>query len=153
MNNHKLLIGALMVIVVVGALFIVRRVDAPHDEIPNTPNTQTGDMTDGGSVSVPTQVTSKIDQSVQAGDIAITPREVLEDSRCPSDVVCIQTGTVRVRATVSSSAGERVQEFTLGKPVQVGEATVTLVEVAPYPKSSMTMTPGNYAFTWEIRVP
>lgn len=153
MNKHKVLIAGLAIIVVVGALFIVRRVDAPQNGVPNVPDTQTGDMGDEGSTGVPVQITTKIDQGASALGVKIMPVMVLEDSRCPADVVCIQAGTVRVRALVTYAKGEEEREFKLGQAASVGGVEATLVDVKPYPYAGKPTAPADYEFTWEVRTP
>lgn len=160
MNNHKVLITVLAIIVVAGALLIVRRADAPYNGVPNIPDTQTGGMDDEGSTAVPVQITTKIDQGASALGVKIVPLAILEDSRCPADVVCIQAGTVRVRALVVYAGGESEQMFVLGQRVPVGEeldadayGEVTLVDVKPYPYAGKPTAPADYKFTWEVRTP
>ena len=63
--------------------------------------------------------------------IAITPTEVVDDSRCPVDVTCIQAGTVHMRASLSTTAATQVQLFEIGKPVTFGRYTITLSDVGP----------------------
>lgn len=84
-------------------------------------------------------------------NVHIYPTELLEDSRCPIDVVCIQAGTVRIRAGLVSGLGESPrQEFTLGKPVTTETEEVTLVEVLPVPKSTVSIKPSDYVFRFKI---
>jgi len=74
---------------------------------------------------------------------------LVEDSRCPTDVVCIQAGTVRVRASIDSYNRDFV--FTLSQPQVVGDATITLVSVIPAQKfSTQTVAPGDYRFTFTV---
>ena len=47
---------------------------------------------------------TRLNESAGGLGIRVTPLEILEDSRCASDVVCIQAGTVRLRASVQSGA-------------------------------------------------
>ena len=61
------------------------------------------------------------------GGLTVRPLEVLEDSRCPTNVACIWAGRLRLRAEVSGGA----QEFTLGEPLQTPKGTVTLAVVSP----------------------
>ena len=84
-------------------------------------------------------------------NVRIYPTELLEDSRCPIDVVCIQAGTVRIRARLVSGLGESPrQEYTLGKPVTTETEEVTLVEVLPVPKSTVSIKPSDYVFRFKI---
>lgn len=82
----------------------------------------------------------------------ITPLEVVEDSRCPVDVVCIQAGTVRVRARVENESGSVTEIFKLQSPVITQMATIEMVKVAPEPRSQRTITPLEYRFFFRVSV-
>lgn len=61
------------------------------------------------------------------GGLTVKPLEVIEDSRCPSNVTCVWAGRLRLRAEVSGVA----HELTLGEPLQTSNGTVTLAVVSP----------------------
>jgi hypothetical protein len=78
---------------------------------------------------MPGNVTARLGQEVQVGGLRVRPLQVLEDSRCPTDVDCIWAGRIRVKVAVSG-AGEQVME--LNRPVTVpGGRSLILVAVAP----------------------
>jgi hypothetical protein len=84
--------------------------------------------------------------------VSITPVEVVEDSRCPVDVVCIQAGTVRVRSNIILVGGAPSSAtFVLNTPQKVGPLTVTLTDVTPTKRSTSTVAPGDYRFTFIVR--
>ena len=75
--------------------------------------------------------------------------ELMEDSRCPSDVQCVWAGTVRVRVSLDSY--NRDFTFTLGQPQVVGKATITLTAVTPAEKfSTQTVPLSDYRFTFTV---
>lgn len=75
---------------------------------------------------------------------------VLEDSRCPTDVVCIQAGTVRVNVSITDQNGkQRVQEFALNKPVDIASTTIELVKVLPA-RVSAKAPPVDYLLTFTL---
>ncbi len=82
--------------------------------------------------------------------VAITPLAIVEDSRCPIDVQCIQAGTVRVRATLSSGLGTGSQVFTLNTPITTETETVTLFAVTPEKESGKTVSPSDYRFIFKV---
>lgn len=86
--------------------------------------------------------------SVEA--VSITPLEVLEDSRCPVDVQCIWAGTVRLRATLASGLGTADQVFPLGETITTEVEEVTLVEVRPAPRSTVTIKDSEYRFVFKV---
>ena len=77
---------------------------------------------------------------------------VISDSRCPTDVVCIQAGDAVVRIEILSSAGG--QSFDLhtadGRPVTDGHLSVTLVRLIPAPVSTRTIAPEEYRATLRV---
>jgi hypothetical protein len=97
-----------------------------------------------------TLLLTKIDQSVSGLNVKITPLQVLEDSRCPHDVQCIQAGTVRVRVQLTSGLGTSMQTFTLNKSITTEAEIITLVSVDPQKESTVTITPGEYRFVFKI---
>lgn len=83
--------------------------------------------------------------------VHITPREILEDSRCPTDVECIQAGTVRLRTSISFGNGPSEYELELSGASIVGdEREVRLIHVAPEPVSAKRIETSEYTFTFEI---
>ena len=99
-----------------------------------------------GSVSVQ----AAIGQTVTALDVSITPLAVVEDSRCPIDVQCIQAGTVRISARVVSGLGTSTSELKLDQALTTEAETVTLTAVAPQKISTVTTKASDYVFTFEI---
>lgn len=96
-------------------------------------------------------VGARMNEEVDALDVRIIPLKILEDSRCPTDVVCIQAGTVRLRARLISGLGEAMQEFTLGEPITTEAEEVILEKVSPAPKAGVPIADSAYEFTFQIR--
>lgn len=81
--------------------------------------------------------------------VTIGVLELLEDSRCPADVLCVWAGRVRVRASVDSY--NRDFTFTLGEPQVVGNSAVTLTSVVPEEKRSQETVPlSDYRFIFTV---
>ncbi|QDI05886.1 hypothetical protein E4A48_11555 [Xanthomonas cerealis pv. cerealis] len=80
-----------------------------------------------------------IEGPVRLGEIAavdgprVRPDRVIEDSRCPADVQCIQAGRLIVRATVLGGGWSKEIDLTLGIPVPVADGMLTLVDATPVP--------------------
>jgi hypothetical protein len=91
-----------------------------------------------------------VGQEVGGLGVRITPTQVVEDSRCPNGVQCIQAGTVRVRATLVSGLGTATPVFVLDKPITTETEIVTLVAVSPVPTKDVTITNKDYVFTWKV---
>ncbi len=84
--------------------------------------------------------------------LTITPLAIVEDSRCPIGVQCIQAGTVRLRTKVLSTATTSKEIiFTLSTPVRIGSSTVELSAVAPTTSAGSSIVPANYRFTFSVR--
>lgn len=108
-------------------------------------------ISEGSSLGV-SVVTAKINQEVNALGVKILPLQVLEDSRCPSDVQCIQAGTVRVRTLISSGLGESRMDFRLlGDPITTEAESIKLIEVNPGTISTKEIKTSDYVFKYEIR--
>lgn len=102
------------------------------------------------AAETPSTVTASLGETVLLGSISITPLEVLEDSRCPEDVACIQAGTVRLRATLSSTLGSGTKEFVLGASVPTEAESIGFAAAAPAKISTDTINDGDYRFTFHI---
>lgn len=86
-------------------------------------------------------------ESARFGAFAATPTKVVEDSRCAVGVQCIQAGTVRIEARLRSDAGERDGVLSLGVPLDLGGAWVSLTRVCPYPVHGSPIRASDYRFT------
>ena len=79
---------------------------------------------------------------VEHGDVLVRFAELIEDSRCPRDVECIQAGRARVRLEVRRGAAEPVS-IEIGTDADralasAGGVTWELQAVSPYPTASGT---------------
>lgn len=77
---------------------------------------------------------------------AVTPLEVLEDSRCPKDVHCVWAGQLRLKVRVHLGSRDEVHDLTLGKPTQVADGSLELVEATPDRATDSVTLPGRYRF-------
>ncbi len=91
-------------------------------------------------------------QSVTSNGITILPQAIIEDSRCPVGVQCIQAGTVRLRTKLSGiSAASSDYVFTLGVAQKIGAVTIELVSVYPNTRPGQSLATSEYRFTFAIR--
>lgn len=65
---------------------------------------------------------------------------VIEDSRCPADVQCVQAGRLIVQVTVFGGGWSRQFDLQPGVPVHVADGTLTLIETAPLPCTTRPLT-------------
>lgn len=82
--------------------------------------------------------------------VQITALNLVQDSRCPVDVQCIQAGTVTVRAAVDSFNKDFV--FTLGEAQEIGNLIVKLESVTPAKNSKETIKTSDYRFTFSVTI-
>ncbi len=101
--------------------------------------------------AVATTTTAKIGQKITSDGVSVTPTEVVEDSRCPIDVQCIQAGTVRVKVKLESAAGTQEATIGLSSPVTFAGKRVSLVSVLPVSKTSgKVVAASEYRFTFSV---
>jgi len=95
-------------------------------------------------------VTAKISAPAESLGITIAPLEITEDSRCPTEVTCIQAGTVRVRIKIINPDGERALTATLNKPISSSYETIELVNVLPEARAEIPIRTNEYRFEFKI---
>lgn len=100
-------------------------------------------------------IESTIGSRVSTLGISIVPQEVLEDSRCPSDVQCVRAGTVRLSAQFAFDAtgATTTDVLTLGVATTTGGYRIELLSVDPVPKSDADINPQDYQFRFEVTEP
>ena len=75
-------------------------------------------------------------QTVPVGNLLVTPLQVTDDSRCPSNVQCVWQGRFAVLVRVEAGASRQRIELVLNEPQTVEGGTVELVEVLPLRRAS-----------------
>lgn len=97
-----------------------------------------------GCAAAPPVARTPIEGPVRLGEIAavdgptVRPDRVIEDSRCPADVQCIQAGRLIVRSTVLGGGWSKELDLTLGVPVPVADGMLTLISATPVPVAGET---------------
>ena len=75
----------------------------------------------------------------------------INDSRCPSDVVCIWEGKADVKIKVESPVSGSITLSTYDNPVDtVGNFSFEIIDVLPYPISTKTIQLKDYNVTLKI---
>ncbi|CAN5707838.1 hypothetical protein BH11PAT2_BH11PAT2_06310 [soil metagenome] len=82
---------------------------------------------------------------------SIRPTAVLEDSRCPVGVQCIQAGTVRITLKTNTGTGSVSHDFALGKMITVGSDDITFVSVSPPHAKDGAPSDSSYRFTFSVQ--
>jgi hypothetical protein len=84
------------------------------------------------------------------GSRTVTPLAVIEDSRCPANVQCIQAGTVRLKVRVEEGRLAREATVGLNQPAALDAAWLHLVGVCPPRGAPGTAPRTAYQFTFAI---
>jgi hypothetical protein len=90
-----------------------------------------------------------IGETVRAGPLLATPRSVVEDSRCPYSVQCVQAGRLVVSTRLTGDGWSETVPLTLGEPYPVQGTTVTLVSGRPEKHSARRRPRSEYRFIYE----
>lgn len=86
-----------------------------------------------------------------AGGVRITFDDVAADSRCPTDVQCIQAGSVSARVTLKSDTDEESITLSSGEaPHPFDSFYVSIVDVDPEAVSTEELTPDAYKLTFRV---
>lgn len=96
------------------------------------------------------QAVIHLDEIAQFPGLTVKPIRVVEDSRCPTGVQCIQAGRVRVEIEIKSGLGTSNEVIELGKFITTEAEKISLVSVEPYPESGTPISPDEYHFTFEV---
>jgi hypothetical protein len=89
--------------------------------------------------------------AVNAFSTTLKPVELIEDSRCPSSVQCIQAGTVRVRTEISTAVGNGEAVLKLNEKYTTEAEEITLIDVRPAKIEPGATPTGDYVFVFEVR--
>jgi len=76
---------------------------------------------------------------------------ILEDSRCPKDVVCIQAGRVVAELALTDSTGEHsITLSSTGEEYNFGNLFISITDVKPDSLSKTTITKSDYIVNFSI---
>ncbi len=95
-------------------------------------------------------IRTTLGQTMTGLNVTITPTELVDDSRCPTDVQCIWAGTAHVRATISTNAGTTSEVLEIGQPIEKDGYTITFTELSPSPKSDEVTPSSSYRFVFTV---
>ncbi|MGH6788039.1 MAG: hypothetical protein ACREBO_14530 [Novosphingobium sp.] len=93
---------------------------------------------------------ARLVETVNVDGPRVTPLKVLEDSRCPTGVQCVWAGQVRLSVRIDLGSGSETRELTSGKPAQVADGALTLVEVMPERRDKWPVYPEDYRFGFKF---
>lgn len=135
----KKIIVLIVIIIAIFGAYKYMKPEASPDLIDNTPDENVSELK------------AKIDQAISAFGISLKPSEIVEDSRCPTDVQCIQAGRLRVKVEMGSSLGATSRIFEIGQSEVYDGHKITLKNASPSSKeSTVELKPSDYSFTFLI---
>lgn len=146
------LIGLAILVVGVGGFFVYQnyfKAAAPDDgQVAGTTEGDFSNVPDG----TPETQDFKVGETKSIFGVKINPTEIVDDSRCPEGVQCIQAGTVRVSAMVTPRGESTASPvmFELGVPMTVGMDQITLIKVMPDKKEGAEIAPNDYVLTFTV---
>lgn len=125
----------------------------------DTKKAQEEDGNDYNTVQLdtPFKMTQKKGVQFENDDLKIIFDTVSEDSRCPEGTTCVWEGQVKVNLTVKTKNGsEKVEILRKGKQKEnaiqkVGEHTIYLMAVNPYPKDGEKIAQEDYKITMIVK--
>ncbi|WP_343519816.1 hypothetical protein [Sphingomonas sp.] len=99
----------------------------------------------------PREGPARLGQTVYVDGPRVTPLRVIEDSRCPANVVCVWAGRVVLRARVEGGAWSREIDLALGQPAQVADGKLTLTAVTPGRHTDRAIASRDYRFAFAFQ--
>jgi hypothetical protein len=90
-------------------------------------------------------------QPVRVGDLVVTPKKLVEDSRCPMNARCIWAGRVVVTTRIVGPNFSDTADVTLGEPFGTHGKMLALVSVRPDKMAGAETQPMDYRFVYEAR--
>lgn len=104
-----------------------------------------------------------IGEQLKFGNRSIKFKELISDSRCPSDVTCIWPGEAKILVEVFEngnlcgeemlviSSGDRNTSVSLQKLFSGGDFSLSAFQLTPYPKTSERIKPSEYSINLEVK--
>jgi len=108
--------------------------------VPDTPMVRGEAQAQGRAVA--------LGESVWQGDTILTPLNVIEDSRCPQNVQCVQAGKLVVSTRITATHWQQTVPLTLGEPYTVMNRSYVLSGASPGQVAGQAIQPGAYRFTY-----
>ena len=98
------------------------------------------------------EFTIKINQTISVDNLKATFLEIVEDSRCPSDVTCIWQGRASIKMNVENGVQNNDIILTIGEnsTAQMEIYKINLSDLNPYPISTKKISPEEYVATMNI---
>lgn len=89
---------------------------------------------------------ARLGEATRIGALVVTPRAVIEDSRCPANARCVWAGRMIVRTHVTGPGWNETLDLTLGTRSAMQDTTLTLTSVEPGKVAGSLSPPAAYVF-------
>lgn len=89
--------------------------------------------------------------AVRVGDVAVTPVEVVEDSRCPINARCVWAGRLVVQTRIDGAGWRDTAAIQLGETYGTHGRVIALVTGEPGKTTDHAIRPQDYRFAYEPR--
>jgi hypothetical protein len=86
-------------------------------------------------------------------NLTIKFMELIEDSRCPTDVNCVWAGRARIKVSIKRSTGApKIFEMDTMRDgaVLFGRYKITLTDITPHPASNIRINRNGYVATFSV---
>ena len=90
-----------------------------------------------------------LNEATRVGALVVTPRAIVEDSRCPINARCVWAGRAVVRSEVAGAGWRETLNLTLGERVITHGASLALISVEPGKMAGAEAQPLDYRFGFE----
>ena len=93
---------------------------------------------------------ARLGEPTRVGSLVVTPRRVVEDSRCPINARCVWAGRAVVRTQIDGGGWRETRDLTLGAPIATHGTTLALTSVEPGKMAGAEAHPLAYLFGFEV---
>ena len=90
-------------------------------------------------------------QTAYTNGLYVRPIAVVEDSRCPTNVMCVWAGRLVVRSEDRGGSWRRTLDLELAKPQPVADGAIRLVAAEPSKMAGTAVDPRSYRFTFDFQ--
>jgi hypothetical protein len=92
--------------------------------------------------------TAGLGQVARVDGLSVRPLQIVEDSRCPINAICVWAGRLVVRTEIRGGNWRDTRDLELRKPQPIADGQITLIEAAPSKMADQPIEPADYRFTF-----
>ena len=92
---------------------------------------------------------ARLGQATRVGALVVTPRAIVEDSRCPINARCVWAGRAIVRTEIAGAGRRETRDLTLGERVMTHGVPLALTSVEPGKLAGAETRPIDYVMGFE----